>query len=132
VTPVVYAIAGVALLAQLVSGLRGGYGYFIDELYYLACARRLAWGYVDHPPLSIALLWGETALLGTSGLPPSELEEWHGKAARGHAGHGIPVATGRVAGGQASLMIPGSTTSKRWATAGSWPATISRSAPASA
>ena len=27
------------------------YGYFRDELYYLACARHLAWGYVDHPPL---------------------------------------------------------------------------------
>ena len=32
------------------------YGIFRDELYYLACARRLAWGYVDHPPFSIALL----------------------------------------------------------------------------
>lgn len=41
-----------------------GYGYFRDELYYLACARRLAWGYVDHPPLSIGLLWLQTALLG--------------------------------------------------------------------
>ena len=28
-----------------------GYGIFRDELYYLACARRLDWGYVDHPPL---------------------------------------------------------------------------------
>jgi hypothetical protein len=65
-TPVVYAVAGVALLAQIVPNLLGGYGYFIDELYYLACARRLAWGYVDHPPLSIFLLRGETALLGTS------------------------------------------------------------------
>lgn len=33
-----------------------GYGVFIDEMYFVACARRLAWGYVDHPPLSIALL----------------------------------------------------------------------------
>jgi hypothetical protein len=65
-TPAVYAVAGVALLAQVVPGLLGGYGYFIDELYYLACARRLAWGYVDHPPFSIFLLRGETALLGTS------------------------------------------------------------------
>jgi len=31
--------------------------YFRDELYYLACTHRLAWGYVDHPPLSIAILW---------------------------------------------------------------------------
>jgi dolichyl-phosphate-mannose-protein mannosyltransferase len=32
------------------------YGYFRDELYYLASTRHLDWGYVDHPPLSIALL----------------------------------------------------------------------------
>ena len=25
--------------------------YFRDEFYYLACSRRLAWGFVDHPPL---------------------------------------------------------------------------------
>jgi hypothetical protein len=31
------------------------YGYFIDELYYLACAEHLGWGYVDQPPL-IALI----------------------------------------------------------------------------
>ncbi len=28
-----------------------GYGVFRDELYYIACARHLDWGYVDHPPL---------------------------------------------------------------------------------
>ncbi len=27
------------------------YGYFIDELYYLAASQHLAWGYVDMPPL---------------------------------------------------------------------------------
>ena len=32
-------------------------GYFRDELYYLACTRRMAWGYVDHPPLCVAILW---------------------------------------------------------------------------
>ena len=32
------------------------YGYFRDELYYLASTDHLDWGYVDHPPLSIALL----------------------------------------------------------------------------
>jgi hypothetical protein len=60
------AVAVLAFLSQLVPGFLGGYGYFIDELYYLACARRLAWGYVDHPPLSIFLLRGETAVVGTS------------------------------------------------------------------
>src|SRR6476469_7407380 len=31
--------------------------YFRDEFYYLACSRHMAWGYVDQPPLSIAVLW---------------------------------------------------------------------------
>ena len=63
---VLLAAGGLALLVQLVPSLLGGYGYFIDELYYLACARRLAAGYVDHPPLSIVLLRAQTALLGDS------------------------------------------------------------------
>jgi len=41
-------------------------GYFRDEFYYLACARRLAWGYVDHPPLSVAILKLVTAFFGES------------------------------------------------------------------
>jgi len=43
-----------------------GYGYFRDELYYLICARHLAWGYVDQPPLSIAVLALTTRLIGSS------------------------------------------------------------------
>lgn len=42
------------------------YGYFRDELYYLECAAHLDWGYVDHPPLSVAVLWLVRTLLGTS------------------------------------------------------------------
>lgn len=41
-----------------------GYGIFRDELYYLDCANHLAWGYVDHPPFSIAILAAVRALLG--------------------------------------------------------------------
>jgi Dolichyl-phosphate-mannose-protein mannosyltransferase len=52
-------------LAVQLAALRG-YGYFRDELYYVACARRLALGYVDHPPLSILLLRAVIDLLGTS------------------------------------------------------------------
>ena len=43
-----------------------GYGYFRDELYYLACADHMAWGYVDHPPLCVALLWLVRHALGDS------------------------------------------------------------------
>ena len=42
------------------------YGWFRDEFYYLVCARHLAWGYVDHPPLSIAILALIRALAGES------------------------------------------------------------------
>ncbi len=43
-----------------------GYGIFRDELYYLACAEHPAWGYVDHPALSILALKAWTAVFGTS------------------------------------------------------------------
>ncbi len=42
------------------------YGYFRDELYYIACSKHLAWGYVDQPPFSIALLALNRALFGDS------------------------------------------------------------------
>jgi 4-amino-4-deoxy-L-arabinose transferase-like glycosyltransferase len=42
------------------------YGYMSDELYYLDCADHMAWGYVDHPPLSVALLGLVRGVLGDS------------------------------------------------------------------
>jgi hypothetical protein len=58
------ALAGFAI--HLFVNLQGGYGLFRDEFYYLACADHLAFGYVDHPPLSIALLAISRFLLGDS------------------------------------------------------------------
>lgn len=42
------------------------YGWFRDEFYYLACARHLDYGYVDHPALSILPLWLVQRVLGDS------------------------------------------------------------------
>jgi 4-amino-4-deoxy-L-arabinose transferase-like glycosyltransferase len=42
------------------------YGYFRDELYYIACSDHLDWGFVDHPPFSIALLLVSRAITGDS------------------------------------------------------------------
>src|SRR5208337_4001592 len=44
----------------------GRYGYFCDELYYLACSHHLAWGYVDQPPLIAVITWLERVTLGDS------------------------------------------------------------------
>ena len=54
----------IALLVHLLTN--GRYGYFRDELYYIAGARHLAFGYVDQPPLSILLLRLSQLLLGDS------------------------------------------------------------------
>jgi 4-amino-4-deoxy-L-arabinose transferase-like glycosyltransferase len=66
-TPVLLTIAAIAVLIHFATNLGlGGYGYFRDELYYIACSRHLAAGYVDHPSLSILLLWVELHLFGSS------------------------------------------------------------------
>jgi len=40
------------------------YGFFIDEVYFLSCARHPAFGYIDQPPLSLALLTAVQWLFG--------------------------------------------------------------------
>jgi 4-amino-4-deoxy-L-arabinose transferase-like glycosyltransferase len=60
----VAVIAAVKLVLHLYAGRQ--YGYLDDELYYLDCARHLAWGYVDQPPLIALVTWLERALLGDS------------------------------------------------------------------
>jgi 4-amino-4-deoxy-L-arabinose transferase-like glycosyltransferase len=54
----------VALILHLVA--IEGFGYFRDELYYFSCSNHLAFGYVDHPPLSILLLKFIRWVLGDS------------------------------------------------------------------
>lgn len=71
--PIAFAVA--TLLVVLLPALFGYGGPFIDELYYVACASRPAWGYVDHPPLAPALLGLSRAVLGDGmlalRLPPA-------------------------------------------------------------
>jgi hypothetical protein len=61
-------IAAAFVLLQIAVTVLGAYGYFIDEFYYIACARRPALGYVDHPPLAplvlavVRLVFGESLL----------------------------------------------------------------------
>jgi 4-amino-4-deoxy-L-arabinose transferase-like glycosyltransferase len=62
----VIAFAGLFGCTLLLTSLHPAYGYFVDELGYLACAERLAFGYVDHPPLAPTLLAVNRSLLGDS------------------------------------------------------------------
>lgn len=59
-------LAVIAFLLHATANLLGFYDYFRDEFYYIACTDHLAWGYVDHPPLSIVLLWMSRSLFGDS------------------------------------------------------------------
>jgi hypothetical protein len=57
-------IPGAVFVVLLATAFTGD--YFRDEFYYLACRKRMAWGYVDQPPLSIAVLWIVTRVSGDS------------------------------------------------------------------
>src|SRR5512142_240330 len=60
----VLVIAAAKLLLHLATASR--YGYFGDELYFMACGEHLDWGYVDQPPLIAAVAWLVRHTLGTS------------------------------------------------------------------
>ena len=60
----VAAVAVAMVMVELAVASR--YGIHRDELYFIACARHLAWGYVDQPPFVPTVARVETALFGTS------------------------------------------------------------------
>lgn len=51
------APAFAALAALLHAATAWRYGYFRDELYFIACSKHLAWGYVDQPPMVALAAW---------------------------------------------------------------------------
>jgi hypothetical protein len=61
---VIWVCSIIALIVHFLTNSR--YGYFRDELYYIACARHPALGYVDLAPLSALLLRIELAIFGDS------------------------------------------------------------------
>src|SRR3974390_3949840 len=63
-TTIVLLIAACKRVVHFYAGHR--YGYLGDELYYLACSRHLAWGYVDQPPLIAVIGWAGRHTLGQS------------------------------------------------------------------
>ena len=65
-TIVLLAMTGATFLLHFFINLAGAYGFFRDELYYIACSEHLAWGYVDQPPFSIFLLKLSRLILGDS------------------------------------------------------------------
>ena len=50
-----------ALTLALHLWVNGSYGYFRDELYYIACGRHPAFGYTDQPPLIPLVAWASDA-----------------------------------------------------------------------
>jgi hypothetical protein len=67
--PAAWTVAGwllpLATLALQLATYRG-YGYFRDELYYLASAEHLGFGYVEHPPMIGLVAWLVRSTLGDS------------------------------------------------------------------
>ncbi len=57
-------VASAYLILQLLTASR--YGYFGDEMYFMACGEHLAWGYVDQPPLIALFAWLTRHVFGTS------------------------------------------------------------------
>ena len=63
---ILFYLALIKCLIHLFTNLSGAYGFFRDEFYYIACSEHMDWGYVDQPPLSIALLTLSRMFFGDS------------------------------------------------------------------
>lgn len=60
----VFSVALVRVVIYIVAA--PNYGYFRDEMYYLACGEHPAWGYMDQPPLIAWMAWVLEHTIGVS------------------------------------------------------------------
>ncbi|HXA84797.1 MAG TPA: glycosyltransferase family 39 protein [Candidatus Dormibacteraeota bacterium] len=101
---IVLYIVAAKLLLHLLTVAR--YGIFRDEMYYLACSRHMAWGYVDHPPLTVWIAWFSRVVLGDSPLGVRLLPILAGAAVVWLAGTlAREMGGGRFAQGMAALAV---------------------------
>jgi hypothetical protein len=101
---IVLYIVAAKLLLHLLTVAR--YGIFRDEMYYLACSRHMAWGYVDHPPLTVWIAWFSRVVLGSSPLGVRLLPILAGAAVVWLAGTlAREMGGGRFAQGMAAFAV---------------------------
>ncbi|HEY2360114.1 MAG TPA: glycosyltransferase family 39 protein, partial [Candidatus Angelobacter sp.] len=101
---IVLYIAAAKMLLHLSMVAR--YGIFRDEMYYLACSRHMAWGYVDHPPFTVWVAWISRVVLGDSPLGVRLLPILAGAAVVWLAGALTrEMGGGRFAQGLAALAV---------------------------
>jgi len=93
-----WLMAGLALVVHCLTV--EGYGWFRDELYYVACGQHPGWGYVDHPPL---VGWVAAAVLALFG--PSLVAFRLLAAAVGAATVGLVTAAARDLGGATFAQV---------------------------
>lgn len=86
VSGLVWGLAAAKLLLHLATA--GRYGIFRDEMYGLACAQHLDWGYIDHPPGGILIAWFARHVFGQSLLGLRLLPALAGAA--------LVIATGKL------------------------------------
>jgi Dolichyl-phosphate-mannose-protein mannosyltransferase len=119
---IVLYIAAAKLLLHLLTVNR--YGLFRDELYYLAGTRHMAFGYVDHPPLTVWIAWLARHLFGDSPLGVRLLPALAGAALVWLTGKlAREMGAGRFAqamGALAVLVVPVYLIGHHWLTDNAW------------
>jgi hypothetical protein len=107
----VIAVAAVVVALQM--AVAGRYGWHRDELYFLACSRHLAWGYVDQPPFTPFVARVASAMFGPSlyglrlfpALADASLVVLTGLLARELGGRRRAQLLAAVAVGSASVLL---------------------------